>query len=116
MRVSLPITTVAPPSRARTRPAAFPRRSMKSAETGPSPTRPRMPSVPKYLRFDISLPTSALGHRRRRLAHHQREQRGQAVAHLPAIDDQVDRAVLDEELGALEAFRQRLPHGLLDHA
>src|SRR4249920_3737645 len=116
MRVSLPITTVALPSRAAsTRPAARPRRSMKSAETGPSPTRPRMPSVPKYLRFDISV-RSGFGNQRRGLAHHHREQRGQAIAHLAAIDDQVDGAVLDQEFGTLETFRQRFAHGPLDHA
>src|SRR5690348_3137500 len=115
MRVSLPITTVAWPSPlASTRPAARPRRSMKSAETGPSPTRPRMPSVPKYLRLDIGSPRSGFGDRRGRLAHHQREQRGEAVAHLAAVDDQVDGAVVDEELGTLETFRQLLAHRLLD--
>ena len=38
------------------------------------------------------------------------------VAHLAAVDDHVDRAVLQQELGALEAFGQRFAHGLLDHA
>ena len=50
-RVSLPISTEpSPPARISAAPAARPRRSTKSALTGPSPTRPRMPSVPKYLR------------------------------------------------------------------
>ena len=39
-----------------------------------------------------------------------------AVAHVAAVDDHVDRAVLEQELAALEALRQRLAHGLLDHA
>src|SRR6185437_5329801 len=43
------------------------------------------------------------------------EQVGQLVAHFAAIDDQVDRAVVEQELGALEAFGQGLAHGLLDH-
>src|SRR5450755_4446810 len=54
MRVSLPINTagVSPgrlaDSAASTRPAAYPRRSTSSGVIGGSPTRPRMPSVPKY--------------------------------------------------------------------
>ena len=54
--------------------------------------------------------------RRLRLPHHQRQQVREAVAHLAAVADLVDRAVLEQELGALEAFRQLLAHGLLDHA
>ena len=41
---------------------------------------------------------------------------GDAVAQVAAVDDQVDRAVLEQELAALEAFGQRLAHGLLDDA
>ncbi len=44
------------------------------------------------------------------------EQHREAVAQLAAVHDQVDRALLEQELGALEAFRQLLAHGLLDHA
>ena len=46
----------------------------------------------------------------------QRDDARELVAHLAAVDDHVDRAVLEQELGALEALRQRLAHGLLDHA
>src|SRR5260370_203585 len=38
------------------------------------------------------------------------------VAHLLAVDDGVDHAVLHQELAALEPFRQLLPDGLLDDA
>src|SRR5687767_10712566 len=48
-RVSLPMSTV-PPCGASTRAAALARRSAKSTVRGCSPTRPRTPSVPKYLR------------------------------------------------------------------
>src|SRR5487761_2000913 len=54
MRVSLPISTAGRrpgdncPRRTSTSPAAYPRRTMKSGVIGGSPTRPRMPSVPKY--------------------------------------------------------------------
>src|SRR5687768_2149313 len=122
MRVSLPITTVAWPSRASARPAAQPSFRTKSAEIGPSPTRPRMPSVPKYLRVPIVASRSGAGRvadridRRLRHAHHQGEQRGEAAAHLAPVDDQVDCAVLEQELAALETLRQRLAHRLLDHA
>src|SRR5215472_7444366 len=37
-------------------------------------------------------------------------------AQLAAIDDHVDRARLEQELGALEAFGQLLADGVLDHA
>src|SRR6185312_15972398 len=43
------------------------------------------------------------------------EQVGQFVAHFATIDDQIDRAVVEQKLGTLEAFRQGLAHGLLDH-
>src|SRR5690349_936210 len=40
----------------------------------------------------------------------------QPVAQLPAVDDHVDGALLEQELGALEAFGQLLAHRLLDYA
>jgi len=40
-----------------------------------------------------------------RLSQQQREQTGQLVAHLTAVHDHVDRAVLKQELRALESFR-----------
>src|SRR6185312_17514966 len=43
------------------------------------------------------------------------EQVGQLVAHLAAVDDQIDRAVVEQELRTLETFGQGLAHGLLDH-
>jgi hypothetical protein len=46
----------------------------------------------------------------------QGEQRGQSVAQFAAVDDHVDGALLEQELGALESFRQGLAHRLLDHA
>src|SRR6187549_368535 len=48
-RLSLPMSTV-PPLGASTRAAALARRKAKSTVSGNSPTRPRTPSVPKYLR------------------------------------------------------------------
>src|SRR3970040_1515580 len=94
---------------------------MKSAEITPSPTRPRMPSVPKYLRLMPGSPTDVSSCDRirvvdwLRLPHHQRQQVRDAVAQLSAVADLVDRAVLDQEFAALEAFGQGLAHGLLDH-
>src|SRR5204863_9357231 len=38
------------------------------------------------------------------------------IARLTAVKDHVDRAFLEQELGALEALGQRLARGLLDHA
>src|SRR6266481_928632 len=38
------------------------------------------------------------------------------VAHLAALDDEVEHAVLEQELGALEPFGQLLADGLLDDA
>jgi hypothetical protein len=46
----------------------------------------------------------------------QGHQRGQFVTQLAPVDDHVDGALLEQEFGALKAFRQRLAHGLLDHA
>jgi hypothetical protein len=51
-----------------------------------------------------------------RLAHHQRQQFGQAIAQLAAVADLVDGTVLEQEFRTLEAFRQLFAHGLLDHA
>src|SRR5690606_30884519 len=42
------------------------------------------------------------------------KQLGDLVTHLPAIHDHVQRAVLEQELAALETLGQRLAHGLLD--
>ena len=42
--------------------------------------------------------------------------RRSVVAQLLALDDHVEHAVLEQELGALEALGQRLADGLLDHA
>ncbi len=53
MRVSLPISTLPPCPPPSTRPAAQPSLSAKSGVMFPSPTRPRMPSVPKYLRVTL---------------------------------------------------------------
>ena len=39
----------------------------------------------------------------------------QTLTQLATGDDHVDRAVIQQELAALEAFRQLLTHGLLDH-
>ena len=44
------------------------------------------------------------------------QQTGQAVAHFAPVDDEIDGTLLQQELGALEAFRQFLAHGLLDDA
>src|SRR5690348_772626 len=49
-RVSLPINTSGRRPSPSTTPAARPSFSMNSAVIGHSPTRPRTPSVPKYLR------------------------------------------------------------------
>src|SRR5690606_25419529 len=54
------------------------------------------------------------GKRFGRLLLQEREQRGDLVAHVAAIDDHVDRALLEQELGALEALGELLAHGLLD--
>ena len=51
-----------------------------------------------------------------RLLHQQSQQRCDALAHVAPIDDHVQRAVLEQELAALEALGQRLAHGLLDDA
>src|SRR5690606_3291412 len=44
------------------------------------------------------------------------QQARDGVAHLAPVHDHVEGAVLEEELAALEAFRQGLAHGLLDDA
>src|SRR6185295_12519629 len=45
-----------------------------------------------------------------------REQRRDLVAGVPAIENHVDGALLEQELGALESFGQRLAGRLLDDA
>src|SRR5688572_3447816 len=45
----------------------------------------------------------------------QGQDRVDALAHLAAVDDEVDGAVLEQEFAGLEAFRQLLAHGRLDH-
>ena len=60
----------------------------------------------------------AVGHRDReqRDGRGDREDRGDAVAQVATVEDHVDRAVLEQELAALESLGQRLTHGLLDDA
>ena len=58
----------------------------------------------------------ALALRRARLLRHHRQHRGDLVAHLPPVDDHVDRAMIEQELRALKSFGQRFAHGLLDDA
>src|SRR6185437_11243326 len=41
---------------------------------------------------------------------------GDPVTHVTAIDDHVQRTVLQQELASLEAFRKGLAHGLLNDA
>lgn len=48
--------------------------------------------------------------------HHLRKQTRQARTQLIARNDHVDGAMFQQELATLEAFRQLLAHGLLDHA
>ena len=40
----------------------------------------------------------------------------EALTHVAAIDDHVERAVIEQEFAALKPFRQRFAHGLLDDA
>src|SRR5690606_41100941 len=56
----------------------------------------------------------SVGDHVRGLAAEHGEQRGELVTHIATIADQVDRALLEQELGTLEAFGQLLAHGLLD--
>src|SRR5690606_26295291 len=117
---------------------------MKSAEIGAWPTRPRMPSVPKYFLLMRMQPgcvgrwpgetdspcgdgregpapgprwrrgrrprpsdsggrLGRLGIDRQRLSGHQCHQGRDAVAQFAAVADLVDGAMLEQELGALEA-------------
>ena len=50
------------------------------------------------------------------LAGQERQKICEFIAQLTAIDDEVERALFHQELGALESFRQFLAHRLLDHA
>src|SRR5439155_1398868 len=52
----------------------------------------------------------------RRLIREEREQAAERVPELAALDDEVELAVLEEELGTLEAVGQRLADRLGDHA
>ena len=54
--------------------------------------------------------------RRGGLTHQQAQQRAEFLAHVAPIDDHVERAVIEQELAALETFGQRLAHRLLDDA
>src|SRR5207237_5225762 len=47
---------------------------------------------------------------------HEAERARDRRLHLAAIDDEIEHAVLEQELAALEAFRQLLTDGLLDDA
>src|ERR1043165_10280759 len=48
--------------------------------------------------------------------HHEVERLDDEVAHLAAVNDGVEHAVFEEELGALEILRQLLTDGLFDDA
>ena len=52
----------------------------------------------------------------RRAAQQQAQQRREFLAHVAPIDDQIEGAVIEQELAALETFGQGFTHGLLDHA
>jgi hypothetical protein len=47
---------------------------------------------------------------------HESQRSRDGVFHFAAIDDQIEHAVLEEELAALESVGQLLADGLLDHA
>src|SRR6187549_2860406 len=51
-----------------------------------------------------------------RLPHEHAQQRAEALAHVATVDDQVESTVIEQEFAALETFRQRFAHGLLDDA
>ena len=63
-----------------------------------------------------AIPRCVHGNRRRGRARQQREQARELVAQLAAVDDHVERALLEQELGALEALGQLLANRLLDDA
>ena len=44
------------------------------------------------------------------------KQVGNLSAHFAAIDNHIDRAMIEKKLAALEPFRQLLAHGLFDHS
>src|SRR6185437_12326761 len=58
----------------------------------------------------------AQGLRNLRAVRQDRQQIGDAIAQFATVADHVDRAMFQQELRTLEAFRQRLAHRLLDHA
>ena len=51
-----------------------------------------------------------------RAAHQVREHGGELTFEFFAVSNEIDEAVLEEELGALEAFGEFAADGLLDHA
>ena len=59
---------------------------------------------------------ASLMQRRPRLFQQHAQQRCDPLAHVAPVDDHVERAVIEQELAALEALGQRLAHRLLDHA
>src|SRR5690554_5004162 len=82
--------------------------SVSSQASQSSSERPR--------RSGVTIAASFAGSARRGPVEQLREQRRDLIARLPPVDDHVDRALLEQELGALETFGQRLAGGLLDHA
>jgi hypothetical protein len=53
---------------------------------------------------------------RRQLCSHEAKRARHDRFHVAAVHDEVEHAVLDQELAALKAVRQLLPDGLLDDA
>src|SRR5512139_1163969 len=79
----------------------------------------RTRSRPRSMALGCSFSSRASHSARKRLggkrwaSHHHRQRGREFVAHLATVDDAVDCALFLQELGALEAFRQRLAHRLL---
>src|SRR5699024_9443800 len=72
------------------------------------PTAPALPAMPLSGAYAMSGGPERVGKDGQKI--------GQLVAHFATVDDEVDGAMFEQELGALEPFREGFTHGLLDDA
>src|SRR3990167_4273410 len=108
---------ISPPV-ASSRPAIMRRRVDLPQPDGPTMTRNSRLSTLRFASLTATTPPGYVFETLRRGTRaitrscgQHREELRQGRLHVPAVDDEVDQAVLQQELRALEPFRQLLPDG-----
>ena len=97
------------------RPSLMPKSSRRASQSRSS-MRGRWRGVRSFSGWSRRRRSARPPGRGRRLRHHEPQRARDGRLQLASIDDEIDEAVLEQELAALEPFGQLLADGLLDHA